>query len=101
MRVDSNLKNTDDGFLNFYSEKEQRLRNLSATDVIKLSMDWDSSNRKLKFQIEDSGAGFLFDDKVLGSDEKIFGRGIALIKQLTSSFEVIPPGNTFRVVLSE
>lgn len=101
LRLDSNLKNTDDGFLNFYSEKEQRLRNLSAADVIKLSMDWDSSNRKLKFQIEDSGAGFPFDDKVLGSDEKIFGRGIALIKQLTSSFEVIPPGNTFRVVLSE
>ena len=101
LRLDSNLKNADDGFLNFYIEKEQRMRNLSATDFIKFTMDWDSSNRKLKFEIEDSGAGFSFDDNEFGNNLKIFGRGIGLIKQLTSSFEVIPPGNIFRVVLSE
>jgi len=101
LRLDSNLKNTDDGFLSFYLEKEQRMRKLSASDFIKLTMHWDSSSRTLKFEIEDSGVGFSLQDTAADSDEKVFGRGIGLIQQLTSSFNVIPPGNKFQVVLSE
>ena len=35
------------------------------------------------------------------NDELSFGRGISLVKKLTTSFDVIPPGNQVQVVISE
>lgn len=101
LELESSLKLAPDGFVTYYKEKEQRLRHLSDKDHIVVEMHWDSNSRTLRFSVSDSGAGYDAASAVEEDNELSFGRGISLVKKLTTSFDVIPPGNQVQVVISE
>lgn len=99
LRMDSQLKNDEDGFIQYYELKEQRLQRLCPSDDISLSMLWDSQRQELQLTIVDSGPGFAAAAHQ-ADDQDHHGRGLALIRKLSSSFALLPPGNQCRITLN-
>ncbi len=96
LQLDSDLKAEPEGFLKYYEEKERRLLNISENHYINLKLNWSASDHKLSAQISDSGNGFAKQPTRDGQSTNPYGRGLALIDQLTNQFEIIAPGSCYR-----
>ncbi|MCE2572855.1 fused response regulator/phosphatase [Motilimonas eburnea] len=97
--LSSEIKEQENGFLVFYEQKEQRIKNLRGKDKIVLKVQWQSHIQCLEIYIKDSGPGFFHGDMKPADLTKSYGRGLTLIEHLADSLEIIPPGNAARVVL--
>lgn len=100
--LDSKLKRGADGFAKYYSFREERLEKLiSARVEITLFFDPLRYPDLLGLTISDSGKGFAHDSnspsKLLGQDERSYGRGIALVESLCSSVSYNDAGNEVTV----
>ncbi|WP_197466447.1 ATP-binding protein, partial [Oleiphilus sp. HI0080] len=98
----SKLKRGADGFAKYYSFREERLEKLiSARVEITLFFDPLRYPDLLGLTISDSGKGFAHDSnspsKLLGQDERSYGRGIALVESLCSSVSYNDAGNEVTV----
>lgn len=96
LRMDSSLKNLDDGFEKYYEERNARLQSLAAGHLrVRLGQRPVLGGRAIKICVEDSGAGFNVQEVVsaLGSGNKLYGRGIALARRLTTRLEYAGCGN--------
>ena len=100
LELDSALKHGPDGFVHFYEEKEQRLAAIKQDAFIELSLCWSAEHNLLQGQITDSGPGFKRPDLAGGSNNELSGRGLALVEQLTTNFELVAPGNCCRFSMS-
>lgn len=87
--LSSELKNSPDGFSEYFSERENRLKNLTAGYLdIHLSYFTLKEGGELKVKIKDSGDGFDYYEvksKLANVNEdkaKLSGRGIELVEQL-------------------
>lgn len=92
LELDSSLKEGAEGFIHYFSEKERRFKELQQGSV-HFSIQYDASAHKLIVQVKDSGAGFDIDNiftQVESSHD--FGRGIGLIRELTSSIQYSEKG---------
>lgn len=100
LELDSRLKEGENGFLVYAEERVRRLMELSNDDWIALSLSWDDVRREINVCVADSGPGF--DEKELYSNEdgSLSGRGLALVQQYTSHFEIKPPGNRVEVAIA-
>lgn len=110
--LESKIKELEDGFLQFYEEKERRLQNLSEQQFIQLHLHWSASEQNLLIKISDSGEGFLSKpleevsiqsnliESSVGHNPVSYGRGIPLINKLSSHFEILAPGNCAVVTMS-
>lgn len=98
--LDSRLKDEPDGFLQFYTEKETRLQQLTEQHFVDIEIAWDASKRVLRLTISDSGRGVDWTTSEEDGQSKSHGRGLSLVRQLTSSFTIVPPGNQFIAVFS-
>ncbi|QIR14667.1 SpoIIE family protein phosphatase [Shewanella aestuarii] len=99
LELKSEIKSEENGFLNFYEQKQERTNHLSNTNKIKLKIQWQSNTQRLEIYIEDSGHGFFNKDIEPSALFKSYGRGLSLIENIADSLEIIPPGNATRVVL--
>ncbi|WP_320822966.1 SpoIIE family protein phosphatase [Reinekea sp.] len=99
--LESVIKETDGGFMRYYEMRTQGLLKLSNDDFVILELKWDIQTNQLEILMEDSGPGFQIG--ITNRDEKLkyYGRGLELIKQLACSFEIISPGNKFRVLIQD
>ncbi|MEW6982816.1 SpoIIE family protein phosphatase [Colwelliaceae bacterium 6471] len=98
LELDSEIKSEEDGFMLFYAEKERRLQHVDKKSYIDINVDWQADRKQLRLEISDSGRGFSGD--VFNVDDKLtFGRGLNVVDKLSSSFEIIPPGNACRAIL--
>lgn len=81
--LDSALKNDDDGYLEYYEQREQKLRELQQAEiVIDVGFQWDKTHAELAIRVKDSGCGFDFEHPIAVNDQASCGRGISLINSL-------------------
>lgn len=96
LRMDSSWKNHCEGFEKYYEERSARLRDL-ASGYLRVRLEqWPvAGGRAIKICVEDSGPGFNVQGVVpaLGSGERLYGRGIALARKLTTRLEYDGCGN--------
>ncbi len=103
LQLSSQLKAGQDGFSNYFTERESRLENLSEGHVsITVTIEGPISNRMLRITVEDSGEGF--DPAGLdqgGTDQEgnplHSGRGILLVRGLCDAVHYSTPGNRVTV----
>ena len=93
LELDSRLKESEAGFKEYYDERARRLN--SVTDGwISVSAEYIDAGT-LRISVQDSGAGFDFDNAVTecSTDERLYGRGLAIIGSLCKSMLHIGCGN--------
>jgi two-component system, HptB-dependent secretion and biofilm response regulator len=98
LELDSNLKNTDDGFLAYFTLRQERLTHLISGEII-IRIHYLPMEKTLKIQISDSGKGF--DPSVLKrtcEHDDAFGRGLPMLRELCQSVDHADNGSTINVV---
>lgn len=97
--LDSSLKNSADGFVQYYREREKQLQVLQQGHIhITLSHQGDGRSGALTIRIEDSGAGFDYGG-IQGQKNPYSGRGIPLISQVCESLNYLGKGNIVEAVI--
>lgn len=99
LQLDSSIKTSHEGFVEYYKQKALRLEALTVGHItVKMtqsSVDGDAGI--LTLEVEDSGAGFDFSELSSSLDApgsaKLSGRGIPLINTLCHSLEYYGCGN--------
>lgn len=87
LKLNSDLKDSPDGFMEYFMEREERLASL-ASGQIEVCVRYFPDDPKLVFSIKDSGEGFDYSAIVSEADsEHSFGRGVALVKELADGLE--------------
>ncbi|MFD2230559.1 ATP-binding SpoIIE family protein phosphatase [Alkalimarinus sediminis] len=102
LRLDSKLKDTEDGFIEYYKLREERVRALEGESIsIEIQYDPAVDNNILVIEVSDSGCGFDIDAVVsrLGenTEELSYGRGLALIKSFSKEIKFLSGGSTIVV----
>lgn len=100
LRLNSALKQQDEGFVQYYEEKEQRSSELSGDDYVQVVISWDASKLQLLMSVADSGAGFAYGQHQAQSSEQFHGRGLQLVTSLTSALTFNSAGNQVNVVIN-
>ncbi|UTA47667.1 SpoIIE family protein phosphatase [Simiduia sp. 21SJ11W-1] len=99
LKLDSTLKEEDDGFFQFYELRKQRLSELK-NGWIKITLDCYSTDdgATVYITLQDSGEGF-DTQKVLNhcGSQLLSGRGIALIKSLADELKYSNNGTCAKV----
>ena len=96
LQLNSKLKETNDGFVLYYMERETRLSMLESGFIkIKVSISSNEMGGILMIELEDSGSGFDTSQvklKLEDSDE-LYNRGLPLLGQLCESINFSEKGN--------
>lgn len=97
LKLNSELKQEEDGFYRFSLLREQRLAMLDSGEIT-LHVDYIASARKIVIRIEDTGCGFDINGVTNRLDTGDFhGRGLALIRELSSKVSVTDNGRRVEV----
>ena len=102
LKLSSTIKNTPEGFSQYYRLREQKLNELSTGFIkVKLSTIKQSKRILLTIMVEDSGEGFDYDHDAYNAKDSMqpWGMGISLIKSLSESVTYSPKGNMVEVVV--
>jgi DNA-binding response OmpR family regulator len=91
--LDSKLKSDIAGFAEYIQLKEERLENIGKNEKLTMTFAYSPETSELDFEILDSGKGFDINKLNDVDDSALSGRGIALIKKLCKSVDVVSPGN--------
>ena len=84
--LSSDLKKSEDGYLEYYQLRTQLLRDLKEGFVnISLEFKPQGDKAELDISIKDSGKGFDIDNVYKSTDDDAFGRGVSLIDSLCES----------------
>lgn len=99
--LSSSLKESADGFTEYFHQREKRLKSLTDKDFVKLSVRWqrDQSGGRFLLEVEDSGPGYDPKEGEESASHKYSGRGNQLIRKLSESVEIFPPGNKIRATI--
>jgi serine phosphatase RsbU (regulator of sigma subunit)/anti-sigma regulatory factor (Ser/Thr protein kinase) len=99
--LDSQLKETAEGFEEYYRQRTEGLQNLQSGHI-RIHLEQASENGKagIRVQVEDSGTGFNVDEVFSGLDgnRANFGRGIALVRSLCPRIDYLGAGNCVEAV---
>jgi anti-sigma regulatory factor (Ser/Thr protein kinase) len=90
------LKQGEDGFTNYFQQREQRLAALTEGQIrISLRIHHNSNGGYIVITVEDSGHGFDFSvlSQNAASDMLYSGRGLLLVKSLVKQLHFFEPGN--------
>jgi two-component system, HptB-dependent secretion and biofilm response regulator len=90
LKLNSEKKNSMDGFSHYYEERERSLASLEEGYVkISVKVTSDNDHRALVLYVEDSGSGFDFQNVNydISNTELLYNRGLALLDQLCSKLE--------------
>lgn len=86
LKLDSNLKQTTEGFFEYFTERENRLQNITEGQV-SIRACYFPEVHKLKVSVQDSGDGFNVEKVLPAEDESPYGRGVQLIRDLCDEFD--------------
>ncbi len=86
--LSSELKKSEDGYLEYYQQREEKLSELEE-GFVKITVEFRTRETQAEVQIEvkDSGAGFDIQNRYKSTDDDAFGRGVSLIDTLCESVE--------------
>jgi len=99
--LDSSLKNSTHGFVQYLDERERRLHELQNGSVaIEIGGHLNSTGGRLEIMVEDSGKGFDFNANINNQQQNnsLSGRGITLLRTLCHSLYYTAPGNKVEAV---
>lgn len=92
LKLESDLKDSPEGFMEYFMERESRLEYLES-GRIDISVNYFMAPPRLVFTIKDSGEGFDFSNLLSEADsDHNFGRGVALVKELCDGLEYSEEG---------
>lgn len=99
LKLDSAIKQTDDGFIEYYEQRRERLKELENEWInIVIELVTGCSDH-LTIIITDSGDGFDYAKDLQGVDDKSFGRGTNIVNELcNSNIEFSNGGSTVKAV---
>lgn len=98
LKLSSDLKHNEEGYLDYYQQREERLRQLSDGYIHILLKFCCADNRVcLNIQMDDSGEGFDYLNRRTGSDDDCYGRGISLLETLCARVEYSNGGRRVNV----
>jgi CheY-like chemotaxis protein/anti-sigma regulatory factor (Ser/Thr protein kinase) len=96
LQLDSHKKTSDEGFLQYYNDKENALADLQHGQIdihIEFAPDNKAGGGELTIRITDSGNGFDYQQGACSSDEP-FGRGLLLVSSLCKELRFENNGST-------
>ncbi len=99
LKLDSRLKNDPEGFELYHSIRDSFADRLTENDWVKVSIIWRSSQDELHISVADSGKGFEDDENLMADIPQLSGRGLSLVKTLSKTYELVPPGNITKVIM--
>lgn len=99
LELDSTLKNKDDGLIDYYIARKNKLSTLSSGHVLlkmNYSIEEESNDGLLTISITDSGDGFDHQKQYthLTKNKQYYGRGIELVKELCLKLDFKNDGRT-------
>jgi two-component sensor histidine kinase len=93
----SELKKTEEGFVEYYQQRQDRLENLDNA-LIQINFKLIKDDELiLRIRLSDSGSGFDVKQLTGSSNEDSFGRGIGLINRVCNRVEYLDGGSTIEV----
>lgn len=101
----SELKHSVEGFMQYYHDREERLRVLDdGYVIIRMQHSGDGHSGRLVLTIEDSGPGFDYEHLLTGNPDlprqnAYSGRGIPLISRICESLRYLGVGNRVEAVI--
>ncbi len=95
--LQSDLKNTGDGFAEYYSQRQERIGNLTNASIKIYFELLHEKETILRIRMTDSGKGFEFENVVDFDHEDTFGRGISLVHRVCNKLEYSNGGCTVEV----
>lgn len=102
LELDSQLKASTEGFAQYYSERENRLKALQDGFVrISFAHRINQETYELVIEVEDSGKGFDWQSTLHNTldGKKYSGRGVPLVSAIADKIEYQGNGNFVRVIL--
>lgn len=83
LRLSSDLKKAEDGYLNYYEQRQERLEALE-DGFVKISIGFRAQDGqgRLSIAFSDSGDGFDMDNLYKSGSDDTFGRGLSLINNI-------------------
>jgi DNA-binding response OmpR family regulator len=101
LKLNSEMKQAEDGFIKYYSLREQRLSSLVSDDSISLVVDWCMSDNSIHLTVADSGSGFDYQAMNVqrSTDYFYYGRGINMIYSLCAEVNFKGCGNEVTAVI--
>jgi CheY-like chemotaxis protein/anti-sigma regulatory factor (Ser/Thr protein kinase) len=97
LELSSSIKDSDDGFLDYYMQRDSLLNELTSGHII-IDVNYVPEQTSLYFTVTDSGKGFNVDAKESELDnEDYHGRGFVLLQEIASSVEYNDIGNQVKV----
>jgi len=98
LELESELKEGSEGFVHYYMEKERRFEALDQGSI-QISLEYKPKQAALKLSMKDSGKGFDINNVFSQVESnKGFGRGLALIQELSSSVSYSDGGTKAEVI---
>ncbi len=98
--LDSQMKLSDDGFVEYYSLRETRLSELVEGEI-SINIEYQPHNRTLILSVTDSGEGFKVKSQQRDQSYRSFGRGITLMHEIAEQVRYNQSGNqvfvTYRI----
>ncbi|MCW8936273.1 MAG: SpoIIE family protein phosphatase [Gammaproteobacteria bacterium] len=94
LKLDSSMKNTPQGFMEFYQEKQKRLESMEEGHIqVSLHHELDANKGgRFTLHLMDSGEGYDFRN-VDTHKNKYSGRGLKLVSSLATDMKVLGKGN--------
>ncbi|WP_316364938.1 ATP-binding SpoIIE family protein phosphatase [Candidatus Thiodiazotropha sp. CDECU1] len=96
LQMDSKLKQGEEGFTNYFQQREQRLEALTEGKIrIALRIHRNTDGGYIVITMEDSGHGFDYVSlsQEVANETIYSGRGILLVKSLVKQLQFFAPGN--------
>lgn len=103
LRLPSALKDEPEGLTDFYQLRDERLQQLGLDQQISTYLHWDEAAADVKFielEVRHNGANPATDPVETPSDRQCSGRGLMLIRALSSEFESRDGGHLTRIRLN-
>lgn len=99
LNLDSNLKNDIEGFSAYLEQRELALANMTDKDNVSLTLNY-AAESGITAAITDTGNGY--DVQTINPEQfSLFGRGLALVRQLCESFDTNESGNQVSVNIKD
>lgn len=98
LKLRSEQKHNEEGYFDYYQQREERLRQLH-DGYVHILLKFYCTGRKgcLNIQMDDSGEGFDYNNRCATSDDDAFGRGISMLETLCARVEYSNGGRRVNV----
>jgi len=100
LKLDSSMKSTPQGYMDFYQEKQNRLESLKEGNIqitLRHELSESGNGGRLSLFVIDSGKGFDHQPQDQASKNEFSGRGIRLISSLCTEMKILGKGNSVMV----